>query len=306
MTQGTDGDDARASKGSNARNELLLHNGEEGAMPTTTDPSRRSWLMQLLRISPGPLMLFCLGGGALMAVAAIDRNPMLRDAGISMLVLGGALFIVILWGGVYLQVVEASRAMPGLRPVEKPTLEDEPAAGLEALERALSGLGFRHHEWFSLDDFDETHIGAWKHDECSAAAFVMYFPAGRLFRLRFASKFPDGGILVSSTRMVDLAIAPPQGIYLQVRSRASVEELWAWHLEAESLFPTAQPAGDARPREPRDLYIEVSSRWAGHRRRDRTWLLAVEPVEEFWRIYWLRGMALREQFERGWTTPYWR
>jgi hypothetical protein len=50
----------------------------------------------------------------------------------------------------------------------------------------------------------------------------------------------------------------------------------------------------------------VSSRWAGHRRRDRTWLLAVEPVEEFWRIYWLRGMPLRQQFERGWTTPYWQ
>jgi hypothetical protein len=51
--------------------------------------------------------------------------------------------------------------------------------------------------------------------------------------------------------------------------------------------------------------VAVAARWAGHRRRDPTWLLAVEPVEECWRMYHLSGMPLRQQFERGWTTPYW-
>jgi hypothetical protein len=280
-------------------------------MSTTTERPRRSWLMRLLRSSPGPLLLLCLAGGALMVFAANGgpdaggRNQFLWDAGTSMLALGGVLFVVILWGAVYLQVVEASRGMPGLRSVEEPALAPEPAAKLEALKQALSRLGFRHDEWFSLDDLDETHVSAWKHDEHPAVAFVLYFPVGGMFRLRFVRRFPNGGILVSSSRVVDLAVAPPQGLYVQARHKPSVEELWAWHLEGESLFPTGDPAGDARPG-PRELHVEVSARWAGHRRRDRTWLLAVEPVEECWRLFWLCGMPLRRQFERGWTTPFWQ
>ena len=114
------------------------------------------------------------------------------------------------------------------------------------------------------------------------------------------------------TQMVRRACAVCLGLVLIVPSAAcrakpaSVEELWAWHLEGEALFPVGPPAGDTPPGGPRELYVEVAARWAGHRRRDRTWLLAVEPVEECWRIYWLRGMPLRQQFEQGWTTPFWQ
>jgi hypothetical protein len=230
----------------------------------------------------------------------------LWTTGTAALALSGVSFCVVLWGGVYLNVVEASRGMPGLRVVDEPAMPPAPAAKAEALKQALTGLGFRPAGWFMLDDFDETHIGAWTHDGHRSVAFVMYFPAGRMFRLRFVRRFPSGGILASSTRLNDLAYAPPQGLYLQARKKPSVEDLWAWHLEAESLFPAAPTEGDAGPVEPRELYVEVSSRWAGHRRRDRTWLLAVEPVEECWRMYWLCGMPLRQQFELGWTTPFWQ
>ncbi|HJZ56536.1 MAG TPA: hypothetical protein VKE74_16340 [Gemmataceae bacterium] len=281
-------------------------------MSTTTERHRRSRLMRLLRSSPGPLLLLCAAGGVLMGFATTggagtgEWNQLLWGAGTSMLALGGVLFITLLWGAVYLNVVEASRGMPGLRSVEEPTMAPEPAAKLRALNRALSGLGFRHDGWFSLDDFDETHVSAWKHDSHPAAAFVLYFPMGGIFRLRFVRRFPNGGILVSSTRLTDLAIAPPQGLYVQARNKTSVEEFWAWHLEGESLFPIGPPEGDNPPAGPRELFVEVAARWARHRQRDRTWLLAVEPVEECWRIYWLRGMPLRRQFERGWTTPFWR
>src|SRR5262249_6735105 len=43
-----------------------------------------------------------------------------------------------------------------------------------------------------------------------------------------------------------------------------------------------------------------------HRRRDRTWHLAVVPFEECWRMCQLYGMSLQRQFELGWTTPYWK
>lgn len=281
-------------------------------MSTRTNWHQRSRLMRLLRLSPAPVFVLCLAGGALMLFAtssdsgAGERKELLWDAGTSMLVLGGALFIAILWGGVYLNVVEASRGMPGLRSVEQPTMETEPAAKWEEFKLALSGLGFRQDGWFSLDDFDEMHVCSWHHPECPAAAFVLYYPMGRVFRLRFVRRFPNGGILVSSTRLNDLALAPPQGLYVQAHPRASVEELWAWHLEAESLFPIDHSAGDIGKVAPREVYVEVSARWAGHIRRDRTWLLAVEPIEECWRMFWLCRMPLRQQFDRGWTTPFWQ
>ena len=129
-----------------------------------------------------------------------------------------------------------------------------------------------------------------------------------MFRLRFVRRFPSGGVLVSSTRLCDLSYPPPQGLYLQVKKGASVEELWAWHLEAEALFPDATGAapGEVEVSGPRELYVAVAARWAGHRRRDRTWLLAVEPVGEFWRMYHLCGMPLARQFELGWATPFWK
>jgi hypothetical protein len=281
---------------------------------TTTKHHQRSRLMRLLRLSPDVVLLAFAAGVVLVVISlglpdsaeAAGWKPILWEVGSTVLVLDGVLFIVILWGGVYLMVVEASRGMPGLRSVEEPTMKPEGAATWKALQRSLSDLGFRHDEWFSLDDFDETHISAWQHDEYPAALFVLYYPVSGWFRLRIVRQFPSGGILVSSTRVNDLAIAPPQGLYVQVRKATAVEQLWGWHLEGETLFPDHAAPGATRPGGPRELYIEVAARWAGHRRRDRTWLLAVEPVEECWRMYHLCGMPLQRQFDLGWTTPYWQ
>jgi hypothetical protein len=294
-------------------------------MSTTT---KRSWLMRLLCWSPGPLLLLCVLGGGLMAFSyttedrkaanalilpredpradsttpdpeAGGTKQILWDVGTSMLALGGIGFIALLWGGVYLQVVEASRGLPGLRSVDAPTLEPEQAARMETMRQALSGLGFRHDRWFSLDDFAETHVGAWKHG--SHVAFVLYFPAGGNFRLRFVRRFQGGAMLVSSTGLTDLAYPPPPGMYIQARKKATVEELWAWHLEGEEIFPQAAVPTDDTQIEPKELFVEASGRWGKHRRSDPTWLLAVEPVEECWRIYRLCGVSLREQVEQGWA-----
>src|SRR5262249_34820634 len=156
-------------------------------------------------------MGFATTGGA----GTGEWNQLLWGAGTSMLELGGVLFSTLLWGAVYLNVVEASRGMPGLRSVEEPTMAPEPAAKLRALNRALSGLGFRHDGWFSLDDFDETHVSAWRHDEHPAVGFVLYFPLSGAFRLRFVRRFPSGCVLSSSTRLTDLAYPPPPGVYVQ-------------------------------------------------------------------------------------------
>lgn len=255
--------------------------------------------MRLLRLSPGPIVLLLIAGAFLLATGFHGT------AGAALLALGACLFAAVLWGGVYLNVVEASRGHPGLRPVEEPTPAPDPAAEYEALKRSLAGLGFRPAGWFKLDDFDETHIGAWTHDAHAAVAFVMHIPAAGVFRLRFVRKFPNGGVLITSTRLTDLSYEPPQGLYLQMRHKCSVAELWAWHLEGESLFPPPPVEGTSREA-PRALFVGVAARWSGHRRRDRTWLLAVEPVEECWRMYWLCGVPLREQFERGWSTPFWQ
>lgn len=107
-------------------------------MPTT---KRRSRLMGLMRASPVPLFLACALGGVLMAVSAAMRadnqipdsaarawKHLVWNAGETLLVVGGLLFIALLWGGVYLMVVEASRGMPGLREVTEPPMAPEPAA----------------------------------------------------------------------------------------------------------------------------------------------------------------------------------
>jgi hypothetical protein len=265
--------------------------------------------MWLLRLSPVVLTLPFVAGVVLLVVSqgpaeAEGWKETIWEAGVTVLLLDGVLFVVVLWGGVYLHVVEASRGLPGLRSVKEPTMTPERAPTWEAFQRSLSGLGFRHEEWFSLDDIDKTHISAWENGE--RGAFVLYFPMSGAFRLRIVRRFPSGGILVSSTRLTELAYRPPQGLYVQARKASTVEELWAWHLEAEALFPDHDASSDTRVGRVRELYIEVSARWAGHRRRDRTWLLAVEPFEECWRMYWLCGMPLQRQFDLGWTTPYWK
>src|SRR4051794_21797619 len=142
----------------------------------TTELPRRSWLMRLLRLSPAVFLLAFVAGVVLLGVSrglaeAEGWEETIREAGATVLLLDGVLLAVVLWGGVYLQVVEASRGMPGLRSVKEPTMTPERAATWEALRRSLSGLGFRHEEWFSLDDFDETHISAWENGR--RGAFVL-------------------------------------------------------------------------------------------------------------------------------------
>jgi hypothetical protein len=279
-------------------------------MATKTE-GRRSWLMQLLRVSAIPLLLACLVGGVLMAASLGPRDggtsQALLEVGCNLLAVAGVLFIALLWGGVYLQVVEASRGLPGMQSVQEPTLSAEASAEWQSLQAALYGLGFRSEGWFSLDDFDQTHVSPWAHEVHPAAAFVLYSPSGGNFRLRLIRRFPSGGILISSTRLIDLSYLPPQGIYVQARKKASAAELWTWHLEAEALFPDAagQAPSDAAAGGAQALFVDVGVRWFGHRRRDRTWLLAVEPFGECWRIYHLTGMPLARQFELGWTIPYW-
>jgi hypothetical protein len=271
--------------------------------------------MRVMRASPVPLLFACIAGGALMAVGSGPPNgpeaatrQFLWDAGGSLLILCGLLFVVLLWGGVYLEVVEASRGMPGLKVVAEPEMTPEATSQLRVLEQSLSNLGFRHDDWSCLDDIAETHVSAWQHESRPVAAFVLYYPGGGMFRLRFIRRFASGGVLVSTTRLVDLSTPPPEGVYLQMRKEASAEELWAWHLEAEALFPDATDSTppDTEAGGPRELYVALAARWAGHKRRDRTWLLAVEPFGECWRMYHLCGMPLARQFELGWATPFWR
>jgi hypothetical protein len=282
---------------------------------TATEPRSRSGLMRVMRASPVLILLAGMVGMGLMVAgyggphgSQAGERQILWELGYHLLVLDGLIFVAVLWGGVYLEVVEASRGMPGLRLVGEPEMKPEVTARLRALERSLTAHGFRHDGWFSLDDFAETHVSAWQNDGHPAAAFILYFPAGGVFRLRFIRWFPSGGVLVSSTKVTDLGCAPPEGIYIQVRKGASVDELWAWHLEAESLFPDASspPRGEVAALGPRERYVALLTRWAEHKRRDRTWLLALEPVGECWRTYHLCGMPLARQFELGWATPYWR
>jgi len=218
--------------------------------------------------------------------------------GETLLVLGLILLLIVApYFAVYLEVVEASRGLPGLRRIDGPGLTPEQAAELEALRTALAGLGFREDGWFSLDNFDETHVGSWRHEEYSAVAFVLFNPLSGAFRFRFVRRFADGRVLFTSTRILDLAYPPPPGVHAQVRNPATVEQLWGWHLDGEKLFP----AGGTRC-EPVELYVEVARRWGRHRRDDSTWLLGVEPIGECWRMYWWRDVSLRRQVERGWTT----
>jgi hypothetical protein len=260
--------------------------------------------MRLLRLSPGPLLLACLASGAAMLVSACLpgaglTKQILWDAGSSGLVLLGVLWAVVLWGGVYLMVIESSRGMPGLHTVGEPAVRPESADRYRALRQSLSALGFSHEGWFSLDDFAQTHVGAWTHASGQARAFVLYCPVGGRLLLRFVSPFAGGKILVSSTRLTDLAYPPPPGIYFQARKATTAEELWAWHVEAEQLFPACDPVASKPAAE---LFVEVAARRGRHRRSDPTWLLAVEPFEECWRMWRLCGVSLREQVARGWAS----
>src|SRR5262245_1181651 len=103
----------------------------------------RSKLMRVLRESPAPVLLGGLLGGLLMAVSCgipeAEGKLIVWHAGCGLLALAGVLFCTILWGGVYLQVVEASRGMPGLRVTGEPDLQEEAKAAWEALRQGLTG-----------------------------------------------------------------------------------------------------------------------------------------------------------------------
>ena len=179
----------------------------------------------------------------------------------------------------------------------------KPNRQLEAFEHGrdgLAALGFQHVGWFRLDDFDETHVSAWRHPTRFAIAFVLFLPITSSVRLRIVRRFADGWILTSSTRLPDLSYAMPPHTYLQAR-RCSAAELWAWHLEAEQLFPARSAARFAAP-PAREVYVEWSRRVARHHQSVWLWFLRYEPFGECWRILRRRGVSVRSQIDRGWAT----
>ncbi len=217
---------------------------------------------------------------------------------------GAVTFLALLWATLYLEVREASRGLPGLRVVAAPVIPADRIARLELIERGphgLFGLGFCHAEWFTLNNFEQTHVSAWRHATLPEVAFVLYSPLHRNFRLRFVRHTADTRILVSSTRLGDQAYPPPPGTFIQVRWRGTPADLWAWHLAAEELFPVASPEVAAEAESPINVYAEVSGRFARHHRRGWFWLLSYEPCSELWRQFRLCGVSLRQQIERGWA-----
>jgi hypothetical protein len=260
-------------------------------------------------------------------------------AGGGLLGLSAALFIACPWAGVYIQVMEGSRGLPRPEPIDSPLSTPNrsvPTAALTELQfgpNGLAALGFEPAGWFFRDVFGRMRIGAWRHSSRPEVAFIM-FQRGGDARLRIVRRFADGAILLTSTRLLDLACPPPASVYVQVRKTRSAAELWAWHLEAEALFAEkAAPsrAGDERitrspgdftpsrdgapssradglaggERAPMEVFMEIVVRWAWFHRAQRLWLLRLNPFRECWRMYWLSGMSLKQQIEEGWAVAPW-
>ena len=96
-----------------------------------------------------------------------------------------------------------------------------------------------------------------------------------------------------------VVLAPPEYTYLQMRRPCTAEVLWAWHLDAETLFPArSRYAGEVAPT-PIDLYTEMSRRVARRHRRHWFWILRYDPFGEAWRMFRMRGASVREQIDRG-------
>jgi hypothetical protein len=328
-----------------ARRELLLLDQLVRSEPAVASGQARRprvrWSMRLL-LTVYQLLGICsmLGGLVLIASCftpdagvpsgvAHAPEPGLWWAGIGLLGVCGALFVAFPWAAVYVQVMEASRGLPVPQPINNPTLR--PGTGVPAAELAelqfgpngLSGLGFQPAGWFYLDNFAGMRIGAWRHPSHPAVAFVM-FQLGGNARLRIIRHFEDGTMLMTSTRLVDVAVIPPASTYVQMRKTRSAAQLWSWHLDAEALFP--QQAGATRPGDehitssPGDFadggasvvaeggpdlmagYREVTSRWGWFHRGRRLWLLQLNPFRECWRMYWLCGISLKQQIDDGWAV----
>jgi hypothetical protein len=302
--------------------------------------------MRLLRVAPAFLMAGLIVGGYLLTLGtgAAVSPPWSTGGEAQILLWGGvgllggctALFVVVLWGAVYLQVMEGSRGLPPPEPIDDPS--HRPATGLPAADLArlqlgpdgLAGLGFEPAGWFLLDNFARLRVGAWRHAARPEVAFVL-FQYGGGARLRIVRRFPGGVILITTNRLVDVSIATPASTYVQMRKTPSAAELWSWHLEAETLFEegaSLSRAGDERiTRSPgdiatgpgwlpsfralvpaeregasTDLFMEILFRYGWFCRSRRLWLLRLNPFRECRRMYCLSGMSLKQQIAEGWAV----
>jgi hypothetical protein len=84
-----------------------------------------------------------------------------------------------------------------------------------------------------------------------------------------------------------------------MRRPCTAEVLWAWHLDAEALFPARSRNAAEVAATPIDLYTEMSRRVARRHRRHWFWILRYDPFGEAWRIFRMRGVSVREQIDRG-------
>jgi hypothetical protein len=131
---------------------------------------------------------------------------------------------------------------------------------------------------------------------------VLYLPVAGVVRLRIVRRFPDGWVLVTSSRQTDLSYWPSPNTYLQVRRGGTVADLWAWHLAAEELFPSRSVNSKAVVPSPIEVYVELARRNARDYQRVWLWFLRYDPVGELWRILRRRDVSVQRQIERGWAT----
>jgi hypothetical protein len=287
-----------------------------------------------------PVALQVFDGSEVVPREPPQPNPLkqtLKWAGVATLSGCGVLILVLAWFGTWVQVYEGSQGVPVPEPIDNPTLTPAtgiPMGGLTRLQfgppDGLARLGFEPAGWFRLDNFAQLHVGAWRHPAHAAIAFVFYQPGGTAC-LRIIRRFRGGLILVSSTKLTDLACARPESTYVQVRKTPTAEELWRWHLEAEKLFGeeprpykpevdritrspgdfTRGPAAAPAPRtdvgaegevDPMELFMEVLIRSARFLRSRRLWLLRLNPFRELWLMYHLHGMPIERQVEEGWAV----
>jgi hypothetical protein len=248
-------------------------------------------------------------------------------------VLGGflALFVLSLYLAVYVQVMRGSQGMPVPQPIDDPCANPAvgvPAGDLLRLQSGLIGVGFEPAGWFYMDDVGGRYVGAWRHRAHPAAAFILFQPGGKP-RVRILRLFPDGVILTTTNRLVDLASYPAASMYLQMRRTESPAELWSWHLEAEALFPQQAPApqtGDRRivrlegdyaaerrvpmlqerpgsgEADPMEVFCEAQHRRSWGLRGRRRWLLHLSIFRECVRMYFLPGVSVKQQIEDGWAV----
>jgi hypothetical protein len=311
-------------------------------------PPRGSRLsMRLLRVALFPLLLGILAGMVLLIAGTLD-GPAFADLFSGKIVkallwagpglIGGcmALFLVVAWGAVFVQVMEGSRGQPVPEPIEDPC--HRPAVGvptrelfaLQAGRDGLAGLGVEPAGWFLWDNFAQLRVAAWQHTTRPEVAYVL-FQLGGSPRLRIVRRFASGVTLMTTNRLTDVAVAPPASTYVQMLKTDSAAELWSWHLEAEMLFaeedslsragderimrspgdvatsrgwapPLRTAASAERESDPMGVFMEMVVRCAWATRARRLWLLRLNPFREFWRMSCLGGLSVKHQIEEGWVV----